>query len=87
VAFWNLQAVSASEPKVADARGGAGASQLHEALENIDGAPNNAAPAATIQPNSIKFAKAREAAGKPSGLGACSSSTLGGDFSGNQFYA
>ena len=33
------------------------------------------------------FAKAREAARFPGGLGACSSATLAGDFSGNQFYA
>lgn len=33
------------------------------------------------------FAKAREAARFPGGLGTCSSSTLGGDFSGDHFYA
>ena len=33
------------------------------------------------------FAKAREAARFPGGLGTCSSSALGGDFSGDHFYA
>ena len=62
-----------------------GARQIRVSFVNYNSDEQRAEPLCLAK--AALFAKAREAARFPGGLGTCSSSTLGGDFSGDHFYA